>query len=98
MEEEILNLHQAVAMLRNDKNDERERWLDWLLSYLLNHETKLENMNLNLRKEIFSLLATVFLLEIHEVSETNPIAQCSDNLLSYLLRGIFNFWSAGCLI
>ena len=91
--EETIYLQQAVTMLRNEKDEERDRWLDWVLSYILNPDTQIEKINVNLRKEIFSILSAVFLLEIHHVSETHPTPQCSENLLSYLLQGnIFSYF------
>lgn len=85
--ESAIYLQQAVTMLRTETEPGRDRWLDWVLALLLNPETDVEKINSNLRKELFSILSTAFLQEIHRVSEIHSTEDCSDHLISYLVKG-----------
>ena len=86
-------MEEAVTMLRSEGAEEKERWLDWVLAHLLHPDTNLANISANLKKELFSIFSTVFLHEIHRVTEANPPEACSDQLVSCLLKGKkWRFW------
>ena len=55
----------------------QERWLDWVLTQILDKSVDPASLNMFLRKDLFAILSSVFIKEIQNISEANPNEDCS---------------------